>query len=194
MNFIIKKTLSVLLVLTLIFPGCFVSALADEPVFRADRPKVSRISESESELNKAIQSFINDGRWSDGVSYTEWMTPLLWPERSSWGCCAYAIDFIIYVHGLQIGPAGEGSETYYNVNDIRVGDVLYSYGGWGYSQHYVCVCDIQGDRYLIAEGALSDYCASVGWYTMIDGVLYPDEDNIDPVPGVFRFDEGYHYN
>ncbi len=151
--------------------------------------KETSTSEVDSEMAERISSFIADSRWCNNASYG-FITPLLWPERQSWGCCAYSIDFIIYVHGKQI-PPGQG-ETYYNFDEVKVGDVLYQYEG-AYNEHYVCVCAIEGDQYLIAEGALNNVCASVGWYTRSGNTLYPNSDNIDPYPGTFTFGEGYHF-
>lgn len=146
-------------------------------------------SSVDSEMAERITSFISDSRWCNNASYG-FITPLLWPERQSWGCCAYSIDFIIYVHGKQI-PPGQG-ETYYNFDEVKVGDVLYQYEG-AYNEHYVCVCAIEGDQYLIAEGALNNVCASVGWYTRSGNTLTPNSDNVDPYPGTFTFGEGYHF-
>ncbi len=146
-------------------------------------------SSVDSEMAERIASFISDSRWCNNASYG-FITPLLWPERQSWGCCAYSIDFIIYVHGKQI-PPGQG-ETYYNFDEVKVGDVLYQYEG-AYNEHYVCVCAIEGDQYLIAEGALNNVCASVGWYTRSGNTLTPNSDNVDPYPGTFTFGEGYHF-
>lgn len=146
-------------------------------------------SSVDSEMAERIASFISDSRWCNNASYG-FITPLLWPERQSWGCCAYSIDFIIYVHGKQI-PPGQG-ETYYNFDEVKVGDVLYQYEG-AYNEHYVCVCAIEGDQYLIAEGALNNVCASVGWYTRNGNTLTPNSDNVDPYPGTFTFGEGYHF-
>lgn len=144
---------------------------------------------ADADMQARISSFISDSRWTNNASYG-FITPLLWPERQSWGCCAYSIDFIIYVHGKQI-PPGQG-ETYYNFDEVKVGDVLYQYEG-AYNEHYVCVCAIEGDQYLIAEGALNNEVASVGWYTRSGNTLYPNSDNIDPYPGTFTFGEGYHF-
>jgi hypothetical protein len=150
---------------------------------------VSKVIISDSIYDR-IATFIADSRWCNGASYG-FRTPILWPERASWGCCAYSIDFIMYVHGKQI-PPGQG-ETYYNFDEVRVGDVLYQYEGAS-NEHYICICAINGDQYLVAEGALSNVSASVGWYTRKGDTLYPNIDNVNPTPGTFTFGEGYHFD
>lgn len=148
------------------------------------------VEKNRDNLEDRINAFITDERWCNGAEYGG-RSPILWPDRASYGCCAYAIDFIIMVHGVVTSPGG--GTTFYDFNEVREGDILYQYGSWNSNQHYVCVCKIEGDHYLLAEGSIGWASASVSWYTLSNGTLYPDEDNVYPTPGDFTFSEGYHF-
>ena len=106
--------------------------------------KASAVSMSGDEYWGKAQSFINDSRWRDGV----WFGASQGPKLSSWssyGCCAYAADFVKYVFGM----TGQSSGTpFYSPSDIRTGDILYVS-----PEHWIVVLRRNGNELYTAEGS-----------------------------------------
>ena len=92
-----------------------------------------------AELGTRMNQFISDSRWRNGVSWG-WSQR---PKLSSWdskGCCAYAADFVKYVYGSDTLRGA----AYYNIAEVRAGDVIYVDGGEG--EHWFVVLGRRGCR------------------------------------------------
>lgn len=99
---------------------------------------------SQSDYDSKVNSFINDGRWKNGISWS----PGQGPKLSSWsssGCFAYTADFVKYMFGRETAQYGN---EFTNAAEIRAGDVVYADG----TPHYIVVLSRSGNKLRTAEG------------------------------------------
>ena len=135
-----------------------------------------------SEVIHDRYEFISDSRWSNGVSWGANKRSLLNPY-SYYGCSAYCADYVEYCFGSDYP---RGGEEYYNVSEIRAGDVIILGDPDDGTGHWLLVLERSGNRLYIAEGNYSQK-VRIGWnYTIGNGKLDGDSYNR-------RFTAGYHY-
>ena len=138
----------------------------------------------ESTGNSTFDAFINDSRFTDGVSWGART-----PKLSSWsssGCCAYCADFAQYCYGDGNPNSGE---KYYGAWDVRAGDIIYTQGNgnYGYGEHWYVVLKRSGNSLYTAEGNV-DNRVYIGWnYTIVDGATIKRNSG-----GYFPFSRGHH--
>ena len=107
-------------------------------------------------VDEKINTFIKDPRWKEGASWGE-RTPIINDYCKSWtGCAAYCCDFVKYVYGIKSPRSGN---IYYNINDIRRGDVVRI--GDNNHQHWFVVLGRDGNKLYVAER--SGAKIKVGW-------------------------------
>jgi len=132
-----------------------------------------------------IDDFLNDSRWSEEVSWDSSSTPKL-SSASGTGCYAYCADYTKYCYGYNYPNSGD---AFYDINEIRVGDVLTSGNPstWNVGHWFICIKRV-GDVITIAEG------------NAMDMVLMEREFTIDSGENRFIGDRaergfltGYHY-
>lgn len=133
-----------------------------------------------SGYTQKVNAFLADSRFKNGASWSAKKTPVL-TNYSSSGCCAYAADFVKYVFGKNNPRSGT---AFYNVNEIRAGDVIYVTG----SSHWFVVISRTGNSLKTAEGNWGGkVVVSDGTYTIVNNRLYRKGSP-------FRtFSTGYHY-
>ena len=100
------------------------------------------------EYKSKYESFISDDRWCNDASWGSEQMPKL-STWTSWGCCAYVMDYASYVFGVN-DISGYAIETD-DVSQIKSGDIIYGYGTW--DQHYFVVLERDGDKLYTAEGS-----------------------------------------
>ena len=130
--------------------------------------------------NATLDAFINDSRFTDGVSWTGSSRPKLSSYDCS-GCCAYCADYVKYCYGID---TPRGGSVFYDINEIRAGDVLVvgdpsnGTGHW-----FVCLARV-GNSLYVAEGAYVDR-VRIGWNYTINGNKFSEDSR--------SFNFGYHY-
>ncbi len=171
-----KKGLSVLLALVLLFGSV---AIGGEEIGETISSFSMRAEALESTGNATFDAFINDSRFTHGIS---WGT--IRPKLSSydcWECCAYCADFVKYCFGYNTPKAGE---YFTGATNIRAGDVIVVGGENGNGHWFVCL-KRSGNSLYVAEG---NYASKVriGWnYTIV---------NDSTISGTgFSFSHGWHY-
>ncbi|MBR6960827.1 MAG: hypothetical protein IKH76_10155, partial [Clostridiales bacterium] len=105
----------------------------------------------ESTGNSTFDAFINDARWTNGISWGARS-----PKISSWsssGCCAYCADFVKYCFGNDSPSSGT---PFYSESEIRAGDVIFTGG------HWFAVLKRSGNSLYVAEGNF-DSVVRIGW-------------------------------
>ena len=139
-------------------------------------------AQEDSYIDK-VNSFINDTRWANGVSWTSTQKPKL----SSYGaaaCVAYAADFVKYVFGASSPTSGT---RFTNVNEIRAGDIIHlSFN------HWVVVLYRDGDMLYTAEGNFKGTVKikKYGYQISNGGLMQINTSSID---GPYYMDYGYHF-
>ena len=101
-------------------------------------------SMNQSDYDSKVNSFINDSRWKNGISWEAGQDPKL----SSWnstGCFAYTADFVKYMFGREKPQDGD---VFTNASEIRAGDVVYADS----TPHYIVVLSRSGNKLRTAEG------------------------------------------
>ena len=171
-----KKGLSVLLALVLVFGSV---AIGGDGIGEMLASFSIRAEALESTGNATFDAFINDSRFTHGIS---WGT--IRPKLSSydcWECCAYTADFVKYCFGYNTPKAGE---YFTGATNIRAGDVIVVGGENGNGHWFVCL-KRSGNSLYVAEG---NYASKVriGWnYTIV---------NDSTISGTgFSFSHGWHY-
>lgn len=101
-------------------------------------------SMSQSDYDSRVNSFINDGRWKNDVSWGAGQGPKL-SSWSSSGCFAYTADFVKYMFGREKPQDGN---LFINASEIRAGDVVYADD----TPHYIVVLSRSGNKLRTAEG------------------------------------------
>lgn len=101
-----------------------------------------------SSIANKINEFLNDSRWSDGTKWGYYQRPIL-SHYDSIGCCAFTSDFAKYVYGTD--DLYYGDSRYYDINAIRVGDVVYMKDYQGDSGHWFAVIGREGNTLTCAE-------------------------------------------
>ena len=141
---------------------------------------------SPSEFATKSQEFIskspwrNGDPWGTGENNGKYRT--LYVPWDSWGCMAYCSDFVKYVYNQTITQSGQ---VYYNVNEIRAGDIVAFTLGRG---HWFVVLGMDGNKIYAAE-AYSDQVHIQGdRYRVTNGKLISTYNNEDK-----QFWKGYHY-
>lgn len=145
-------------------------------------PKVTitQKSSSASESNSKMEAFISDSRFSNGTSWEYGKTPLI-AAYSGWGCCAYAADFVKYCYGID-NP--RGGTVFYNVSEIRAGDVLTVGNQGDGTGHWMVCIKRDGNKLYIAEGNYLN-TVRVGWNYTISGNKFAEDAR--------SFTAGYHF-
>ena len=136
-----------------------------------------------------VNGFLNDGRWSNGISWASGMTPKLNTSWSSTGCCAYAADFAAYTYGLY-GRSVNSMTPFYSASEIRTGDIIHTVN----PEHWFVVLKRDGDNLYTAEGNyLSKVRASLSTrgYFVSGNTLYQAYTNSS---ARMSFSVGYHAN
>lgn len=136
-----------------------------------------------------VNGFLNDGQWSNGISWNSERTPKLNTSWSSKGCCAYAADFGGYVYGLY-GRSVDSMTPFYSASEIQTGDIIHTEN----PTHWFVVLKRDGDNLYTAEGNyLSTVRASLSTrgYFVRGNTLYQAYTNSD---AVMSFSVGYHAN
>jgi len=99
-----------------------------------------------------FQNFINDERFNNGTYWNgdqrEFSEFSSW---QSWGCCAYAATFAGYVYGSRYAWSSGDFTEYYNMAEIRTGDIIHYYRSDG-GEHWFVVLERNGDQLYTAEG------------------------------------------
>ena len=128
----------------------------------------------------SIESFINDSRWKNGVSWTKNQTPKL-STWKSWGCAAYCADYVRFCYN----QTGWSSGTKFtNINEIRKGDVITIGNPNDGSGHWFIVLSRSGNKITTAEGSFSSKVRVGGTYT-ISGNKFAENSN--------TFTNGWHF-
>ena len=134
----------------------------------------------ESTGNSAMDAFINDSRWTNGASYPYYQAPKLASYQSS-GCCSYCADYVRYCYGNNNPRSGS---IFYNVNEIRAGDVLTVGNQSNGTGHWFVCLKRSGNRLYVAEGNCSNK-VRIGWNYTISGSKFAEDSR--------SFTAGYHY-
>ena len=152
----------------------------EEDILAEEEIEESLVGALESSGNSTIDSFINDSRFTAGVYWPGDKTPVLSPF-TSWGCCAYCADYTKYCYGIN-NP--RGGSVYYNVNEIRQGDVL-TVGNQsnGYGHWFICL-KREGNSLYVAEANYLNR-VRIGWNYSISGSRIAGTD--------YSFTSGYHF-
>ncbi len=129
----------------------------------------------------AYDTFINDSRWQNGTAWGNNQQPKLAPSAQWWGCAAYAYDFAKYNFGADNPRAGT---AFYDVNEIRAGDVLTVGNQGDGTGHWFCVLERSGNRLYTAEGNYGSR-VRIGWYYTISGNKFAEDSR--------PFTCGYHF-
>ncbi len=136
----------------------------------------------ESTGNSTFDAFINDPKWTAGVSWWGDYTGGKGPEISSWdssGCGAYAGDFAKYCFNVDNPRYGE---EFHNINEVRAGDVIHV--GYNENGHWFVILKRSGNSLYTAEGNYNGV-VRIGWYYSISGDRFSSDGR--------HFDVGYHF-
>ena len=138
------------------------------------------VSALESTGNAKFDSFINDSRFTNGVSWAGNLRPKL-ASFGGLGCCAYCADYVKYCFGTN-GP--QSGEVYYTISEIRAGDVISLGNPDDGTGHWLIVLKRTSEYCYVAEGSYENK-VRIGWNYTISG----DKFLQDRRP----FTAGYHY-
>ena len=140
-----------------------------------------------AEYNQRVNSFINDARWKDGVSWGDKQRPKS-SSYDSEGCCAYTADFAKEVYGIN-NP--RGGTAYYNSSEISTGDIIHVKNSNPFG-HWFIVLERNGNQIYSAEGNYSGKVkVTTSHYWISNGILYNQLEE-----GTFQaqIDVGYHFD
>ncbi|MCR5151287.1 MAG: InlB B-repeat-containing protein [Clostridiales bacterium] len=172
----VKKALSLILCLIMLFGTV---AVGGEGIGET-LASFSILAEAlESTGNATFDAFINDSRFTNGIS---WGT--IRPKLSTydcWECCAYCADFVKYCFGYNTPKAGE---YFTGATNIRAGDVIVVGGENGNGHWFVCL-KRSGNSLYVAEG---NYVSKVriGWnYSVVNDSTISGSS--------YSFSHGWHY-
>ena len=134
----------------------------------------------ESTGNSTFDAFINDPRFTDGVTWTVDQEPLI-SGYNCGGCAAYCADFVKFCYGYNNPRAGT---AFTDLNETRVGDILIVGNSTDGTGHWLICLKREGDRLFVAE---ANYRTKVriGWnYSISNGKLVGTNR---------KFTMGYHH-
>ena len=129
--------------------------------------------------NGKIYDFINSPNWANGASWGNKA-----PDISSYkceGCCAYCADYAKYCYN---NNSPRGGAPFYNINEIRAGDVVIIGNGSNGKGHWFVVVERKGNNLLVAEGNVAGK-VRVGWNYTISANRFTNDSR--------AFTEGYHF-
>jgi len=110
-------------------------------------------------FDETFNTFLSDPRWKAGASWGT-RSPYISSCKSWSGCAAYCCDYTKFVNGIDNPRSGN---IYYNIGDIRRGDVVRI--GPNSNQHWFVVVERNGNKLKVAERSSSKI--KVGWnYTI----------------------------
>lgn len=136
-----------------------------------------------SDFETKYQAFISDARWKNAIGWGGNQGPKISGWDSS-GCCAYAADFQKYVYGTQ----GWSKSTFYNVSEIKAGDILHIQCDQG--EHWIVILNRNGNTLYTAEGNFgSIVVVSNSRYTISGNNLYNTYAKRN-----YNLTTGYHFN
>jgi hypothetical protein len=140
--------------------------------------KTVKSNSQPNDYTQKVNNFINDGRWSNGISWAGEQRPKL-SSYSSKGCCAYAADFVKYVFGKS-GP--RSGQRFTSTSSIKAGDVLHLS-----PNHWIVVLSRNGNSLYTAEGnASSKVVIKNGRYTISGSKLKTSYTT-------YSIADGYHF-
>lgn len=129
----------------------------------------------------SLMSFINDPRWANGAAWGGSKRPLISPFSSA-GCCAYCADYVKYCYGINNPRSGT---PYYNVNEVRAGDVVTLGNQSDGTGHWFVVIERNGNSCYVAEGNGPNDRVRIGWNYTISGNRFSNDAR--------AFNTGYHF-
>lgn len=149
---------------------------------------VSGGSTPSNDYDSKVRSFINDDRFKHGATWSAGKTPTISGAGTGWGCNAYARDFVKYVFDTNL--KGNGSTQFYNINEIKAGDVIYV----SPSDHWIVVLYRNGDNLTTAEGNWEGKVV-VGdiYYKIQNGNIYHRNRSNQNYSYFRPFQYGYHH-
>ena len=134
----------------------------------------------ESTGSSKLDSFINDPRWTAGVSWNSAQRPKI-SSFNGWGCAAYCGDYVKYCCGSDNAKSGP---VFYNASEIRAGDVITVGNPSNGRGHWFVVLKRSGDSLYVAEGNFNSM-VRIGWNYSVSG---------NSIKGIsYGFTAGYHY-
>lgn len=134
----------------------------------------------ESTGNATLNNFINDGRFTNGVTWAYNQRPKLSGYSSS-GCAAYCADYVKYVHNS--GNPRSGA-AFYSPSQIAAGDVVTLGNPSNGNGHWIVVLKRSGNNLYVAEGNWSNK-VRIGWNYSINGNSLSGSR--------YGFNTGYHF-
>jgi|GEM_PF-5862286 len=116
------------------------------------------------------QEFIAKPEYADGASWTSWNTPLI-SNWTSYGCMAYAMDFVAYVYGVYTSPEYSDDFTVnYDLDSLKVGDIVHVSNNSG---HWFVILDRQDDVLYTCDGNFGSVCRTTTHaYHLENGGIY----------------------
>ena len=127
-----------------------------------------------------LDEFINDSRWTAGVSWGNGKRPVL-SSYSSMGCCAYTVDYVKFCYGCNQPRTGT---KFTDVDEIMAGDVLTVGNQSSGGGHWFICLKRDGDKLYVAEGNWQNK-VRIGWNYTISGKGFAEDRR--------SFTAGYHY-
>lgn len=167
-----------------------ISALIAAAVFFAMLPSMSLFAAADSlgtaavtldsTGNSVFDAFINDPRFTNGVTWTVDQDPLISPY-SCGGCAAYCADFLKFCYGYNNPRAGT---AFYDINETRAGDILTIGDQSDGTGHWLICLKRDGNNLYVAEANYRKK-VRIGWnYSISGGKL---------VGTSRKFSMGYHH-
>ena len=130
-----------------------------------------------------IDDFLNDPRWAEGVEWDSSTTSKL-SSASGTGCYAYVCDYVKYCFGYNYPESGD---LFYDINEVRVGDVVaVGNPNTGSVGHWFIVIKRQGESIIIAEGNAMDQVLMEREFIIEDNHFIGDREGRE-------FLKGYHF-
>lgn len=135
-----------------------------------------------------VNNFLADSRWKPGNKWLGTQTGYLVKDRS-WGCCAYATDFVKYVYNVNFYTDTKYKTKYTSVSSIKTGDIIYTNKNKS-TQHWMVILKRSGNKIEVAEGNIP-----VNGIGRIRKATYTiSGKNICKGSTVYKvFSEGYHF-
>ena len=134
----------------------------------------------ESTGNSTIDAFINDSRWTNGVSWTGGQAPKISSFKGQ-DCAAYCADYVKYCYGSNNPRSGE---VFYSASETRAGDVITVGNPSDGNGHWFVVLKRSGNSLYVAEGNYAKK-VRIGWNYSVSGNGFTGTS--------YGFTAGYHY-
>lgn len=134
----------------------------------------------ESTGNSTIDAFINDSRWTNGVSWTGGQAPKISSFKGQ-DCAAYCADYVKYCYGSNNPRSGE---VFYSASETRAGDVITVGNPSDGNGHWFVVLKRSGNGLYVAEGNYAKK-VRIGWNYSVSGNSFTGTS--------YGFTAGYHY-